>query len=317
MAPEVRPSAEPRPTPTPAPSADRPSVGTKLAGYVRAMRPRQWPKNALVFAAPIAAGDAAHLHTMAEATAAFAAFCMAASATYLVNDVRDVEADRRHPVKRSRPIAAGVITTTSAYVLAAVLLVGALAIGFAVRRDFGITLLAYLLLTTSYTIWLKRQPILDIIAVAAGFVLRAIGGATATGLPISEWFFIVTSFGALLIVVGKRESELHTLGDRAAEVRPILAVYTRDFLRYLRAVATGVVLVAYCLWAFESAGRSQDGAVWFQLSIVPFTAAIFQYALVLERGGGEHPEVVLTTDRAILVSGAVWALIYGFAVYRT
>jgi decaprenyl-phosphate phosphoribosyltransferase len=281
------------------------------------VRPRQWPKNALVFAAPIAAGDATHLHIMAEATAAFVAFCMAASATYLVNDVRDVEADRRHPVKRSRPIAAGVVSTTSAYALAIVLLLGSLVIGFAVRRDFGITIVAYLLLTTSYTLWLKRQPILDIIAVAAGFVLRAIGGATATGLPISEWFFIVTSFGALLIVVGKRESELHTLGDRAGEVRPILAVYTRDFLRYLRAVATGVVLIAYCLWAFESASRSQDGAVWFQLSIVPFTAAIFQYALVLERGGGEHPEVVLTTDRAILVSGAVWALIYGFAVYRT
>ena len=92
----------------------------------------------------------------------------------------------------------------------------------------------------------------------------------------------------------------------------------RDFLRYLRGVATGVVLVAYCLWAFESASRSDSGAeVWFQLSIVPFTAAVFQYALILEQGGGEHPERVLTTDRAILASGAVWAILYGYAVYRT
>jgi decaprenyl-phosphate phosphoribosyltransferase len=294
-----------------------PSSASRIAGYVRAVRPRQWPKNALVFAAPIAAGDATNAHIMGLACAAFLAFCMAASGTYLVNDIRDVESDRRHPVKRDRPIAAGVVPVGPAYLLAAVLVAGALVVGFLTSRDFGITLLAYLLLTTSYSLWLKHLPILDIIAVAAGFVLRAIGGATATGLPISEWFFIVTSFGALLIVVGKRESELHSLGNRAAESRPILAVYTPEFLRYLRSVATGVVLVAYCLWAFESAARSADGAVWFQVSIVPFTAAIFQYGLILERGGGEHPEVVLTTDRAILVSGALWAVIYAVAVYRT
>ncbi len=152
---------------------------------------------------------------------------------------------------------------------------------------------------------------------AGCYVLRAVAGATATGLPISEWFFIVTSFGALMIVVGKRESEMRSLGDRAALVRPSLAVYTPEFLRYLRGVATSVVLVAYCLWAFESASRSDAGAVWFQLSIVPFATAIFQYGLILERGEGEHPEVVLTTDRAILLSGAVWAVLYGIAVYRT
>jgi len=295
----------------------RPSAASRLGGFVLALRPRQWPKNALVFAAPIAAGDATNAHIMGLACAAFVAFCMAASGTYLVNDIRDVESDRLHPVKRNRPIAAGLVPVGPAYVLAVVLVVGALVIAFLTSRDFGITLFAYLALTTCYTLWLKRMPILDIIAVAAGFVLRAIGGATSTGLPISEWFFIVTSFGALLVVVGKRESELHSLGERAGEVRPILAVYTPEFLRYLRAVATGVVLVAYCLWAFDSAARSADGAVWFQISIVPFTAAIFQYGLVLERGGGEHPEVVLTTDRAILVSAAVWAVIYAVAVYRT
>jgi decaprenyl-phosphate phosphoribosyltransferase len=299
------------------PSGGGGSTATRIGGYVRAVRPRQWPKNALVFAAPIAAGDATNAHIMGLACAAFLAFCMAASGTYLVNDIRDVESDRRHPVKRDRPIAAGVVPVGPAYVLAGALVVGALIVGFVTSRDFGITLLAYLVLTTSYSFWLKHLPILDIIAVAAGFVLRAIGGATATGLPISEWFFIVTSFGALLVVVGKRESELHAMGDRAAEARPILAVYTPEFLRYLRSVATGVVLVAYCLWAFDSAARSEDGAVWFQTSIVPFTAAIFQYGLILERGGGEHPEVVLTTDRAILASAAIWAVIYAVAVYRT
>jgi decaprenyl-phosphate phosphoribosyltransferase len=289
----------------------------RARSHLVALRPRQWAKNVLVFAAPVAAGDARHLHTLGLAALAFVAFCMAASATYLVNDSRDIERDRLHPTKRSRPIAAGVVAVPTAYAMAAVLLVASLAVGFLTARNLGITLVAYLGLTTSYSLWLKHMAILDILAVAAGFVLRAVAGATATGLPISEWFFIVTSFGALLIVVGKRESELHALGPDAGLVRPTLGVYTPEFLRYLRGVATAVVLIAYCLWAFESASRSHGGSVWFQLSIVPFTAAVFQYALILEQGGGEHPERVLTTDRAILASGAAWAILYGYAVYRT
>ena len=285
--------------------------------YLRALRPRQWLKNLLVFAAPIAAGDITHASTLAHASVAFVAFCAGASGTYLINDARDVEADRRHPTKRNRPIAAGLVPIPAAYALAAVLLVGSLVLAFATRFDFGLTLAGYLALTTSYSLYLKRQPVLDIVAVAGCYVLRAVGGATATGLPISEWFFIVASFGALMIVVGKRESELRALGDGAGAVRATLGVYTVEFLRYLRAVATAVVLVAYCLWAFDSAAHSQGGSIWFQLSVVPFVTAIIQYGLVIEHGGGEHPEQVLTTDRAILVSAAVWAVIYAYAVYRT
>ncbi len=288
-----------------------------MNAHLTALRPRQWTKNLLVFAAPVAAGDARHPSTLGHASLAFLAFCMAASATYLLNDTRDIERDRLHPTKRNRPIASGAVSVRAAYVMAAVLLGLALSVGFLTTRDLGITLVCYLGLQACYSLWLKHQAILDILAVAAGFVLRAVAGATATHLPISEWFFIVTSFGALLVVVGKRESELHNLGEAAGSVRSTLAVYTPEFLRYLRSVATGVVLVAYCLWAFESASRGQAGEVWFQLSIVPFTAAVFQYALILERGGGEHPELVLTTDRAILASAAAWAILYGYAVYRT
>jgi len=288
-----------------------------IHGFVRAIRPRQWAKNVLVFAAPVAAGSIDEWSVARDSLFAFVAFCLAASGTYLLNDARDVESDRLHPVKRNRPIACGVVPIGLAYGAGVVFIVGALAIGFATARNLGITLLAYLVLTTTYSFWLKRQPVLDIVTVAAGFVLRAIAGAAATDLPISEWFFIVTSFGALLVVIGKREGEMHALGDRAASVRATLGAYTPEFLRYLRAVSTGVVLVAYCLWAFESGSTSPDGATWFKLSIVPFAIAIFQYGLILERGGGENPEEVLTSDRAILISGAVWAIIYGYAVYRT
>jgi decaprenyl-phosphate phosphoribosyltransferase len=293
------------------------SLPVRLRAVVRAVRPRQWAKNVLVFAAPVAAGSIDQRSVLVHAVLAFVAFCLAASGTYLWNDANDVEADRRHPTKRNRPIAAGIISPAFAYVLGAVLVAAALVIGFLTARNLGITLIAYLVLTTSYSFWLKRQPILDIVAVAAGFVLRAIAGAAATNLPISEWFFIVTSFGALLVVVGKRESELHALGDQAGDVRAALAAYTPEFLRSLRSISAGVVLVAYCLWAFDSASTSSEGASWFELSIVPFAVAIFQYALIVERGEGENPEEVLTTNRAILASGALWALIYGYAVYRT
>jgi len=298
-------------------SDDTQSASGRAQGLIRALRPRQWAKNVLVFAAPVAAGTINSGSTVVKALLAFVAFCLAASGTYLLNDARDVEADRMHPVKRNRPIAAGLLPVTTAYLIGGVLIVAALGVGFATTRDLGLTLLAYLALTTAYSFGLKRIAILDIVAVAAGFVLRAIAGATATGVPISEWFFIVTSFGALLVVVGKREGELSQLGDQAGKVRPTLSVYTPDFLRYLRSVATGVVLVAYCLWAFDSAATAASGSVWFQLSIVPFAIAIFQYALILEQGGGEHPEQVLTSNRTILISGAVWAIIYAYAVYRT
>ncbi|MGZ4715943.1 MAG: decaprenyl-phosphate phosphoribosyltransferase [Acidimicrobiales bacterium] len=289
----------------------------KVHGFVRALRPRQWAKNVLVFAAPVAAGSINEWSVLRNSLFAFVAFCLAASGTYLLNDARDVESDRLHPVKRNRPIASGVVSLPVAYGAGAVLVGASLAVGFATARNLGLTLLAYLVTTTTYSLWAKRQPVLDIVTVAAGFVLRAIAGAAATDLPISEWFFIVTSFGALLVVIGKREGEMHALGDRAASVRATLGAYTPEFLRYLRAVATGVVLVAYCLWAFESGATSPEGASWFKLSIVPFAIAIFQYGLILERGGGENPEEVLTSDRAILISGAVWAIIYGYAVYRT
>ena len=170
-------------------------------------------------------------------------------------------------------------------------IVAALAIGFATAREPRHHARSPTSsLTTAYSFWLKHQPVLDIVAVAAGFVLRAIAGAAATDLPISEWFFIVTSFGALLVVVGKREGEMHALGDRAATVRATLGAYTPEFLRYLRAVATGVVLVAYCLWAFESRlAPAPTGATWFKLSIVPFAIAIFQYGLHPRAGRRREP----------------------------
>ena len=295
-------------------TAPRPSL---LGGIVRELRPKQWIKNVLVFAAPVAAGLFDNRDTDLHALGAFGCFCAAASATYLLNDAMDLESDRRHPVKKNRPIAAGIVPVGLAYILAIVLLAIAISGAFLIRRDFGFTILAYLALTTMYSLWLKHMPILDIVAVAAGFVLRAIGGATATGLPISEWFFIVTSFGALFMVTGKRAGERAELGEDAAIIRPALAAYTPQYLNYLKAVFSAGTLITYCLWAFASAQESTNGSVLFQLSIVPFAIAILRYALLLEQGKGAEPENLVLSDRTLLIAGAIWATIYACAVYAS
>ena len=295
-------------------ASPRPSL---LGGVIRELRPKQWIKNVLVFAAPVAAGIFDNRDTDLQALGAFGCFCAAASATYLLNDALDIESDRRHPVKKNRPIAAGIVPIGLACVLAAILLVVAIGGAFLIRRDFGFTILAYLALTTVYSLWLKSMPILDIVAVAAGFVLRAIGGATATGLPISEWFFIVTSFGALFMVTGKRAGERAELGEDAATIRPALAAYTPQYLNYLKAVFSAGTVITYCLWAFASAQESTSGSVLFQISIVPFAIAILRYALLLEQGKGAEPENLVFSDRTLLLAGAIWAAIYACAVYAS
>jgi decaprenyl-phosphate phosphoribosyltransferase len=273
-------------------------------------------KNVLVFAAPVAAGVITEWPILRNTILAFVAFCSLASGVYLLNDSRDVEADRLHPTKRNRPIAAGIVPVPLAMVLGVVLMATGLAVGFAVDTNLGVTLISYIALQVAYTFWLKRLPVYDIVAVAAGFVLRAIAGATATSVPISEWFFIVTSFGALFMVIGKREGERNLLQGDASHVRATLGVYTAGYLAYLRSVSSGVVLVGYCLWAFESANNaSNDADIWFQLSIVPFVIAILRYALLLDRGEGGEPEKLVLSDRPLLLAGAAWALLYAYGTY--
>jgi len=297
--------------------ATRTSGDSLLPGILRELRPKQWIKNLLVFAAPAAAGVIDERAELLRTIGAFACFCAAASATYLINDISDVESDRRHPTKRERPIAAGIVPVPVAFVLSILLLIGGVGGAFLIRLDFGLTILAYLALTTVYTLWLKHIAVLDIISVAAGFVLRAIGGATATNVPISEWFFIVTSFGALFMVAGKRQGEQSDLGDEAAAIRPVLAQYTPGVLAYLRAVFSGGALIAYCLWAFSSAELQGSNSVLFQLSIVPFAIAILRYALLLEQGKGAEPENLVLSDRALLLAGGAWILLYGIAIYTS
>jgi decaprenyl-phosphate phosphoribosyltransferase len=172
-------------------------------------------------------------------------------------------------------------------------------------------------LTTTYSVWLKHVPVIDVVAVAAGFVLRAIGGAAAVDVPISNWFFIVASFGSLLMVVGKRRAEADEMGADAAEFRPTLGIYPREYLSQLQTVSTSVVLVGYSLWAFDEAAEAAVSFPWFQLSIVPFAVAIFRYGLLLDTGHGGAPEDVVLGDRLLQIAGAVWFILFVVGVYAT
>ncbi len=298
------------------------SARSLLGGLVRLARPRQWTKNLLVFAAPAAAGVLDNRGPAVDALIAFVAFCLAASGTYYINDARDADADRLHPTKRTRPVASGVVPAATAYAGGVALLAGSVALAFVARPQLAATIIGYVVLTTAYSLGLKNVAVVDLVAVAAGFVLRAVAGAAATDVPISDWFFIVTSFGALFIVSGKRGAEASEMGGSgdadARQFRAVLGAYSESYMSYLRSVTSGAVLVAYCLWAFEKANNALNTPTipWYQLSILPFVMAILRYALVLDRGDrGSAPEDIILGDRTLQCIAVAWAVVFAIGVY--
>ena len=282
---------------------------------MRTARPKQWTKNVLVFAAPAAAGVLDQRDALLQTLVAFVGFCLAASGTYFLNDANDAEADRLHPTKRLRPIAAGDLDVRTARIIAVVLVVLSLLVTAPIN-DFKLTgvIAAYVVVTLSYTMWLKYEPVIDLAAVAAGFVLRAIAGGVATDVPLSDWFLIVAGAGSLFIVTGKRHAEQVELGSDSLEHRRTLGEYSTAFLGYVRAVASGVMITAYCLWAFENAAATGD-KTWFRLSIVPFVIAVLRYALVVDQGGGGAPEEVVLSDRVLQIVGLIWVITFAFGVH--
>jgi decaprenyl-phosphate phosphoribosyltransferase len=287
---------------------------SRARALLSAARPKQWAKNLLVFAAPGAASVLSHGSVLLDSALAFVAFCLTASGTYYLNDVGDIEADRRHPTKSRRPIAAGEVPVRRAVVIGIALIAGGMAVALAVRWQLLAVLGVYVSLTAAYTLGLKHVAVLDIALVASGFIVRAVAGGIAVDVPISQWFLIVTSFGSLFVVAGKRYGEYREMGDGRADTRSILASYTQPYLRYVWMIASGVAMTAYCLWAFEqSEGRA--GMPWFELSIVPFVLALLRYALLLETGHGSAPEDVLLNDRALQAISVLWIALFACAIY--
>lgn len=288
------------------------------AGLVRALikqaRPKQWAKNVLVFAAPGAAGVLDNGDFLVPTLIMFVSFCMVASGGYFVNDLLDVEHDRNHPTKRNRPIASGAVPIGLGWGVGVFLLVGGIALAALANWKACVAAAAYVALTAGYSAVLKHIAVVDLVVVAAFFVLRAIGGAVAADVPMSTWFLLTTSFASLFIVSGKRFAELREVGDDA-QTRATLDQYTLRYLRDVVAISLAAAMVSYCIWAFDT--KEIAGTTWpfYELSIVPMATALLRYLLILEQGHGAAPEEIFLADRTLQVLGVVWAVVFGLGVY--
>lgn len=284
---------------------------------LRLLRPHQYAKNLLVLAAPGAAGRLDEADVVARSIASFVLFCAVSSAGYVVNDLLDADADRLHPVKKSRPIASGQVSAAQARVLLAAIALPALVLCPLLGWSFAATLLTYAAVSFCYSTWLKRIPWIELLAVSAGFVLRAIGGGTATDTSISRWFLLVVSAGALLVITGKRVGELLALGANTSS-RAVLAGYRLILLQAVAAIASAVAIGGYATWAAAEADErvaGSDAAIWLRLTAIPFAAAIARYLVLSLRGAGETPEALIARDRMMRAAGASWLLMYTVGLY--
>ncbi|HUF99519.1 MAG TPA: decaprenyl-phosphate phosphoribosyltransferase [Ilumatobacter sp.] len=287
-----------------------------MNAVIRTARPKQWLKNVLVFAAPGAAGVLNEPDALGKTLLGFVALCLAASGIYFWNDVLDVESDREHPTKCNRPIAAGQLGIGPALVIGSVLPLLALGLAALTGEWKAVAAVAaYIVVTLTYSAIWKHIAVIDLIAISSGFVLRAITGAAVTAVPVSSWFILVTTFGSLFIVTGKRFAESRELGADAGKLRATLEAYSEGYLRFVLAVTVGGALLSYCMWAFETKELSGTDLPYYELSIVPIIAAFLRYALVLENGHGAAPEDVFASDRVLQVLGLVWVVIFALAVY--
>jgi decaprenyl-phosphate phosphoribosyltransferase len=286
-----------------------------IRALVREARPKQWVKNILVFAAPGAAGVLDDAGQFGRAAVAFVALTAAAAGTYYWNDILDLQADRAHPTKSRRPIASGAIPVGVARVVGTALLVLGIGIGFLVNWQTGLAVVVYVALTVTYSTLWKHIAVLDLVAVAGGFVVRAFAGAYAVDVPVRSWFVLCISFASLLIVTGKRYAELRDMGDDASLTRATLDQYSVGYLRVIVAMSLSATVVSYCLWAFDTMQLTGTSWPFYELSIVPMVAAVMRYVLVLEQGQGGAPEEIFFGDRVLQYLGLAWILVWGCGVY--
>ena len=312
------------------PNQPRPFSGTgvptsHLRSLLISMRPRQWTKNLIVYMALIfSVGDAWHvrevdswLPLLGRASLALALFCLVSSADYLVNDVRDRETDRLHPTKRRRPIAAGVLSPKAALGWASLLSLGGLGGMFALDLRAGGVVAGYIVLMLAYSFYLKHAVLLDIMTIAAGFVLRAMIGALVIDVPISPWLYVMTALGALFLAINKRRSELLLLDEQANQHRATLGEYTPDLLNQLAATVTASTLIAYGLYTFTADNLPENHSMMLTIPFVLY--GIFRYLfLVHARNQGGSPEEVLLKDWPLLLDILLWvaASLAVLAVFR-
>jgi decaprenyl-phosphate phosphoribosyltransferase len=284
-----------------------------VVGAIRTSRPRQWPKNLLVFAAPLAGHTVGRPNGLAYAFVAAFAFAFASAAVYFVNDVADAERDRAHPTKRTRPIAAGELPKAHALALAAVCVAAALAAGFAISAPLlAAAVGGYLVTSFLYSMVLKHVPVLEVLFVASGFLLRVLGGAAATRVPPSGWFLLVCSLGALGVAVAKRYTELVTLGADAVRHRPVMRSYSPAMLRLAQYAIGALMIVCYVLWAVGEHDGARD---WHLASAIPLAAALYRFATLTGRQTIRPVEDMITRDGAMLACEVGWLALFVTGLY--
>jgi decaprenyl-phosphate phosphoribosyltransferase len=280
-----------------------------LHAVVRESRPRQWPKNLLVLAAPIAGATLGRPDGPACALVALAAFIAASSSVYLVNDVVDAERDRQHPVKRRRPVASGDLPPAHALAVAVVGVAAAVSSGFWIGAPgLSVTIVIYLAISFSYSLALKHVPVIELACVASGFVLRALGGAAATHVPPSGWFLTVVSLGALMVAVSKRRGELAALGAGAAGHRPVARFYRYRALGLASRLLAGAMVISYALWAVTSSSGGRP--LWLLASIAALAAALARFDWLSAHAGEKPVEDLIIRDRLMAGAELAWLVLF-------
>ncbi len=278
--------------------------------YLRLARPKQWTKNGFVLAGVVFAHEALVASSVVKALLAFVAFCALSGAVYAANDVLDVEEDRKHPLKRRRPVASGEISPRSAMVFAAALAVGGLALGFAVDTGVGLCGVVYLALQAVYTPVLKHTAILDVMSISAGFVIRALAGVAAVGSPISPWLIVCTALLTLFLGFSKRRHEIASLGDGAISHRKNLRDYSVPLLDEMMNIMISATIIAYVLYTFFEYDN------YYMMASIPFVVyGVFRYMLLVHRNGGGNPDTLLLRDRPLQVALLLWLMVVGAVIY--
>jgi 4-hydroxybenzoate polyprenyltransferase len=292
-----------------------PATGAaRLIAVVRSLRPKQWPKNLLVFAGLMFTYNLLNPEMLSRVILSFVAFCALSSAGYLWNDLRDAPADRLHPFKRHRPVASGQVPPALAATLAVALGVAGLALAASLGTPFLLVASLYMLLTLTYSIWLKHLVLIDVFGISAGFVLRAVGGAVVIGVPVSPWLYVCTVLVSLFLGFGKRRNELELMESNAAGHRKNLEQYSVDLLDQLILIVASVTIMAYSLYTFSAENLPRDHSMMLTIPLVLYGVFRYLYLIRVRRQGGA-PEDLFLTDPGLLGTAIAWAALSVFVLY--
>jgi len=278
-----------------------------LTALLKTMRPRQWTKNIFIFAALVFDKQLLNVDAFLRTLAGFALFCLISSSVYIFNDLADVEADRQHPEKKNRPIAAGILPVSVAWIAGIGLVIFTLGLAFLLAPGFEAVLVIYFILNMAYSKWLKHIPIIDVLIIAAGFVLRVHAGVTLIQVErFSPWLYVVMTLLSLFLGFGKRRAELALLAHGAGSHRKVLDGYTLPLLDQYIMIVSGTTIVAYSLYTFSAPNVPENHSMMLTIPFVVYTIFRYLYLIEVKHAGGA-PEEILLSDRPFQIAMILWA----------